>query len=161
MDTRKRAAIGRTPDTTMGARQSASHDYQHDQNIHLPCLSKDRRYVALDSSIEPERTLSPVSRLGQMPLSSPEEHAIASAGHHSKAYTPLQRWEHENFQEQPWHGIAREQIVDERSGDYISGPQETAEAVVSSPFISDYGRETEERHPAEQDNKETAEAFGI
>lgn len=96
-----------------------------------------------------------------MPLSSPEERAIALAGHHSKAYTPLQRWERENFREQPWHGIARELIVDERSGDYISGPQETAEAVVSNPFISDYGRGTEERHPVEQDNKETAETFGI
>lgn len=96
-----------------------------------------------------------------MPLSSPDEHVIASAGHHSKAYTPLQRWEHESFREQPWHGIARELIVDERSGDYIPGPQETAEAVVPNPFISDYGRGTEERHLAEQDSKETAETFGI
>ena len=162
MDTQNRAAIGRTSDTTMGACQPASHDYQHDQNARLPCLSKDRRYVALDdSSMEPKRTLSPVSRLGQMPLSSPEEHAIASAGHHYKTYTPLQRWEHENFREQPWHGIARELIVDELSGDYISGHQETARAVVSNPFISDYGRGIKERHPAEQGNKETAETFGI
>ena len=162
MDTRKRAAISRAPDTTMGARQSASHDYKHDQSIRLPSLNKDRRYVAPDdSSMEPKRTLSPVSRLGQMPLSSPEGHAFASAGHHSKAYTPLQRWKNENFREQPWHGIARELMVDEQSGDYISGSQETAEAVVSNPFISGYGREIEERHPAERDNKGTAETFGI
>lgn len=117
MDSRKRTAIGRTP--------PASHEYQHDQK--MPYLSEDQRHVALDDpSMVPKGTMTPASRRGQMPLSSPKENVIASLEHGPEAYTPLQRWERESFREQPWHGIARELITDEWSGDYPSSYQEIA-----------------------------------
>ena len=158
MDSQKRTLIGGTPNPTIVARPSASPDYQRDQNI--PCLSKDGRHVVLgNSSMELKRVLSLASRLGQMPLSSPEGDTIAPVEHGSEAYTPLQRWEHENFREQPWHGIARELMVDEWSRDYISSSQEIAEAAVTNLFISDCGRETEEWRSQEQDDKKTTGTF--
>ncbi len=86
---------------------------------------------------------------GQTPSSPRGEHAVAAMERDSEAYEPVKRWKDEKFQEQPWHGIARELMSDEWSGDYISGCQQIAEALIQNPFVEEYGIETEENFSAE------------
>ena len=78
----------------------------------------------------------------------------------SDTSTPLQRWEQEDFREQPWHGIARELMIDEWAGEYFFGNRDGAEAAVSNPCKRGGGRSTGGMHEDEQDKglgKTTAE----
>jgi len=54
----------------------------------------------------------------------------------SGAYTPLQRWEQETFREQPWHGIARELMVDSARNETASG-EENGEDMATSPCMDE------------------------
>jgi len=58
----------------------------------------------------------------------------------SGTYTPLQRWEQETFREQPWHGIARELMVDS-SGNETAGDEENGEDIATSLCMDERRRD--------------------
>jgi hypothetical protein len=153
-DLPKRAATDGTPDATTSARRSTFHQYQHDQTTCPQCLSKERcPFALLQYSWRSQHKTSSDPMHSQMPSSPRGEHAAAAMECDFEAYNPMKRWEDEKFREQPWHGIARDLMSEECSGDYISGCQQVAEARIQTPFVGEDGIETEQSFLAEWDRE--------
>lgn len=79
--------------------------------------------------------------------------SYSEAEHGSEICPPLQRWELENFREQPWHGIAREVVVYALPRDCIFSHQGMMEADVSHLSNSDCERDTKNVHIAGRSDK--------
>jgi len=104
MEHRQQAASGTMLDHIETAGQSGYQFYHGERDV--PYMGKSEIYVTRNEPLtKPNRTNRLVPVHGIAPLH-PRLQQI------SGTYTPLQRWEQETFREQPWHGIARELMVD-------------------------------------------------
>ncbi|KAH8699368.1 hypothetical protein GQ44DRAFT_733236 [Phaeosphaeriaceae sp. PMI808] len=132
MEHRWRATIDPTPDRIEAAGQSGYHVYHGERDV--PHTGKSQIHTALyDSSTKPNHTKLLVPVHGIMP---PYPRLQQTSG----TYTPLQRWEQETFQEQPWHGIARELMVDS-SGNKTASDQENREDIASNLCMNERHRD--------------------
>jgi len=110
MEHRRRA----TTDRIEAAGQSGYHVSHGERDV--PYAGKSQIHTALyDPSTKSNHTELLVPVHGIMPL-------YPQLQQTSGTYTPLQRWEQETFREQPWHGLAREVVMNssgnEKAGDW-------------------------------------------
>jgi len=101
----------------MSASRSAFDQNHHYQATCPRCLSTGQYpFASVQDALGSKYQLFLVSKHGQKLPSSQMKHALAAIETCLEAYEPIKRWQDEKFQEQPWHGIARDLMPDDRTG---------------------------------------------
>jgi hypothetical protein len=110
----KPAATNDAPNITMSAHQSTYHQNQHDQTTCSEFPSSAQCPLAPVQYLTEAKCKTSSAPKHSQALSPPQvEHTLSAVERDFEVYEPMKRWEDEKFQEQAWHGIARELMSDE------------------------------------------------